>query len=266
MKNKKFCLLTSLLLCSSCSIVNFFTPKAKVLKEPVAFRNNIKKTANFDELAQNIRDFSANFAVEGAKQIDNKSSNNVVSPLSMFSALAVASACSKGNTKQELLTALKTSDSLLQNEFANLYSDSNVNSTLDSDNKVAKKEILTNSIWLDKNIKFNEEILKQIAEYFYCYSLTVDFKNQNQKANRQMSKFVEEKTNCLISPKFQFDSLTRFTILNTLYLKSLWNINSDIESSLEKYTFTNRDGSTKNLNLFMSEYQTGKIYKADNFS
>ena len=267
MKNKKIYLLTSLFLCSSCSIVNFFTPKAKVLKEPVAFRNNIKKTPDFDELAQNIRTFSADFSVESSKELDDKSSNNVVSPLSMFSALAVASACSSGNTKQELLTTLKTTDLLLQNEFANLYSDSNVESTMGSDNKVVKKELLTNSIWIDKNINFNTEILEQLAEYFYCYSLNVDFRHQSQKANRQISKFVEEKTNGLIAPKFEFDSETRFTILNTLYLKSLWNIYSyNLDNSPDTYTFTNRDGSTKSLNLFMTDYEVGRVFKADNYS
>ena len=267
MKNKKLYLLTSIFLCSSCSIVNLFTPKAKVLKEPVAFRNSIKKTANFDELAQNVRDFSANFSVESSKELDDKKANNVVSPLSMFSALAVASGCSSGNTKQELLSTLKTTDSLLQNEFANLYSDSNYTSSIGSDNKVVKKEELTNSIWLDKNIKFNESVLEKIAEYFYCYSLSVDFKNQNKKANRQMSKFVEEKTNGLIAPNFDFDTLTRFTILNTLYLKSLWNkYSDDLATSDEKFTFTNRDGSTKNINLFMSEYEVGRTYKGENYS
>jgi serine protease inhibitor len=267
MKNKKLYLLTSIFLCSSCSIVNLFTPKAKVLKEPVAFRNSIKKTANFDELAQNVRDFSANFSVESSKELDDKKANNVVSPLSMFSALVVASGCSRGNTKQELLSTLKTTDSLLQNEFANLYSDSNYTSSIGSDNKVVKKEELTNSIWLDKNIKFNESVLEKIAEYFYCYSLSVDFKNQNKKANRQMSKFVEEKTNGLIAPNFDFDTLTRFTILNTLYLKSLWNkYSDDLATSDEKFTFTNRDGSTKNINLFMSEYEVGRTYKGENYS
>ena len=267
MKNKKIYLLTSLLLCSSCSIVNFLTPKAKVLKEPGAFRTSVKKTLEFEELSQNVRDFAANFSFESAKFLDNKAENNVVSPFSMFSALAVASACSSGDTRTQLLDALHTNISLLNNEFANLYSASNVESTIGDTNKTIKKEQITNSIWLDKNVNFNESVLNKLAQYFYCYSLSVDFKNQNQKANRQMSKFVEENTNGLISPNFDFDILTKFTILNTLYLKSLWNQYSfNIDLTSEKYTFTNRDGTTKTLNLFDNNYKIGKIYKGENFS
>lgn len=267
MKKNKFYLLTSIFLCSSCSITNLITPKAKVLKEPAAFRSSVTKTLNFEELAQNVREFAANFSFESAKTLDNKTANNVVSPFSMFSALAVASACSNGNTKQELLHALHTSNSLLDSEFANLYSSSNVESTMRDDNKVIKKEQITNSIWIDKNVNFNESILSKLADYFYCYSLSVDFKNQNEKANRQMSKFVEEKTNRLIAPDFDFDTLTKFTILNTLYLKSLWNQYSEnINLSDEKYTFTNRDGSTKDLQLFNNGYKIGKIYKGDKYS
>ena len=264
---KKIYVLTCGLLCASCSITNFFTPKATILKEPNAFRSSIKRGESFNELAQNIRDFSANFAFESAKKLDDKEKNNVVSPLSMFSALAVASACSNGNTKQQLLNTLCTNEDLLVSEFANLYSASNYSRSLDSDRKVIKKEELTNSIWIDKNVKFKSEMLDFIADKFFSYSVSVDWRNDNKKANKQMSKFVEEKTNGLISPNFDFDIDTLFTILNTLYLKSLWNSFSDeLPSSNEQFEFKNRNDSTKKTELLVTPYQQGRILRNTSYS
>ena len=266
MKNKKIFLLTSLFLCSSCSIVNLFTPKAQILKEPSKFRNVIK-SVNFDELSQNVRDFSANFSVETFKALDSKNDNFVVSPLSMYSALAVASACSDGNTKKELLDVLKTSDDLLKSEFANLYAASNRLRTYSSDSKIVKKEELTNSLWIDKNVSFKSETLDMLAEKFYSYSVTVDYQHSAKKANRQMSKFVEEKTNGLLSPKFNFDADTVLTILNTLYLKSLWNASSDfIQVSDESYEFLNRNGSVSSEKFLLTSYQEGRVLKREKYS
>ena len=213
MKNKFLCLLGSLLLCSSCSIVNFFTPKATILKEPSKFRS-VVKGENFNALAQNVREFSANFGFESEKVLDNQNQNYAVSPLSMFSALAVASACANGNTKQELLDALKTTDSLLTSEFGNLYAASNVQYSAGGDERrTFKKEELTNSLWLNENIDFKQEMLDFLADKFYSFSVQVDYLRKNKQANRQMSKFVEEKTNGLLTPEFSFDIDTFLTIL-----------------------------------------------------
>ena len=160
MKNKLL-VFTSILLCSSCSITNLFTPKATVLKEPSAFRS-VFKGASFDKLAQNVRDFSANFSFKAFEELDVSNENHVISPLSMYSALAVASACATGNTKEELLNVLQTSDDLLKNEFANLYAASNRIRSYDTDRKIVKKEELTNSLWLDKNVSFKSETLDTI--------------------------------------------------------------------------------------------------------
>ncbi len=266
MKKNKFYLLTSILLCSSCSITNFFTPKAKVLKEPSKFRSVIK-TANFDKLAQNVRDFSANFTIEATKTLDDSQKNFAVSPLSMYSALAVASACSDGNTKQELLDVLQTNDELLKAEFANLYAASNDLRTAAKESQVYKKEELTNSLWIDKNLEYKSEALDMLADKFYAYSVEVDYLHNPKKASNQMSKFVEEKTNGLLSPKFEFDSFTVLTILNTLYLKSLWNSTSDeIQVSSENYDFVNRDKSVTSNKFLLTDYQEGKIFKAENYS
>lgn len=265
MRNKLL-IFTSVLLCSSCSITNLFTPKAKVLKEPNAFRS-VVRSANFDKLSQNVRDFSANFSFEAFKELDQSDKNHVVSPLSMYSALAVASACSNGNTKEELLNVLKTTDDLLKDEFANLYAASNRIRTYDSDRKIVKKEELTNSLWLDKNVSFKSATLDMLAEKFYSFSLTVDYRNNAKKANQQMSKFVEEKTNGLLAPKFDFDPDTVLTILNTLYLKSLWDSTSEeLQLSNEKYDFVNKDGSTTSKNLLITQYQQGRALRKEKYS
>ena len=266
MKNKSLYLITSLFLCSSCSIANFFTPKAKILKSPSAFRS-VVKGENFDKLSENVREFAANFTSISEEKLDDENENYAVSPLSMFSALAVASACASGNTKQELLDALKTEDSLLSSEFANLYSACNYLRTYDSDKHVVKREELTNSLWLDKNVSFKPDCLDFLADKFYAYTAQVDYLHDAKKASRQMSKFVEEKTYGLLKPEFNFSFDTVLTILNTLYFKSLWNANSDnIAVSPDKTNFENRDGSITSKNLFVTEYETGRIIRNDKYS
>ena len=265
--NKKIYLFASLFLCTSCSITNLFTPNAKILKEPSKFRTVIKGAA-FDELAQNVRDFSADFCFETNKKIDDRNANYAVSPLSMYSTLAVASACASGNTQQELLSALKTNKELLNEQFANLYSASNDLLIYGGNTKqIIKKEELTNSLWLDKNVTFKKEQLDFLAEKFYSYSVQVDYANHNKQANKQMSKFVEEKTNGLLNPEFNFAAQTVLTILNTLYLKTLWyDTSDDISLDSENTQFKNRDNSINNKRLFTTYYQTGRILKTEKYS
>ena len=78
MMNKRFLglIFVSVLSCTSC----IFDAKPNILKEPSRFRNNFRKTANFEELSQNIRDFSAIFSLESLKDIDNKDTNNASNP------------------------------------------------------------------------------------------------------------------------------------------------------------------------------------------
>lgn len=248
--------------------LNLFN-KPDVIKEAnQTFRRVLNVSTEANTLKNALNEFGADFSYKAFETLTDISKNNVVSPISMFSALSVAAECSANNTQSEILNALHTDLSSLASEFPKLYSAANVTRAVGSkDNKIYKKEVLTNSIWLDKNISFKQSMVDKIAEDFYCYSMNADFSHNNAKTNKQMSNFVKDKTEGLLSPKFSFDENTYFTILNTLYFKSLWNIYADdIEKSNKDYDFTNRDRSKTSQRLFKISLEVGKVLEGENYS
>lgn len=247
---------------------NLFNRPDVIKEANQTFRNVLNPKFDTKNVRNSLNEFGADFSYEAFETLTDINKNNVVSPISMFSALSIAAECSLNNTQNEILNALHTDLKTLADEFPSLYSIANVTrSAKDGNTKVFKKEVLTNSIWLDKNISFKQSMVDKIANDFYCYSMNADFKNNNSKTNKQMSSFVKDKTDGLISPNFNLDTNTIFTILNTLYFKSLWNIYADdIEKSEDNYDFTNRDGSKVSDRLFKISLEVGKVLEKEKYS
>ena len=266
MKNKVLAIIIPCLSLTGCI---FDKHKPDIIKEASQnLRRNVNVNTTAFTLKTALNEFGADFASKAFESDSDITKNKVVSPISMFSVLSVAAECSANNTQTEILNALHTDLNALTSEFPYLYSAANVTRTVGrSDSKIVKKELLTNSIWLDDSVSFKQTMVDKIAEDFYCYAMNAKFRSNPSETNKQMSSFVEDKTDGLIKPEFSFDENTFFTILNTLYFKSLWYIEADnIDKTDVEYDFVNRDGSIDTRKLFKTKLQTGKVLKREKYS
>lgn len=235
---------------------------AKLIRSPNEVKDfNAEKLENddFNNLRESVHDFSSRFASLAYKDFQNNK-NITFSPFSLYSALALVTACAEGNTKDELLNALNVDFDVLNENYADLFE-------LVSD-KFDEGEIsLTNSIWLNSNLDFKEDAINSLADNYYCYSYGADFTNDVEGANKSLTKFIEDKTKGLISCDLNASDSTLCFLLNTLYLKDNWfRFGQDLSEYNTPIDFKNSDGSTTNTTLYYGSYSSGNIYHGDTFS
>lgn len=182
---------------------------------------------------QAANDFAARSAgkVFGEQQV-----NAAYSPISLFMALSLAGTGAAGETQEEIFAALGLSDwqsEHIAQQTGKLFR------LLYSDNKIGKL-LISNSLWMQEGIKFDQKFLEQAAEEFYASAHLVDF--SQQKTAEKMEKWISEQTGGLIEPKIQTDPQQILSIINTLYFKDEWIDRFD-EKKTEPDTFHKADGS-----------------------
>lgn len=232
--------------------------KASHLREPAKVSAE-ENAGDYKALIPSLRSFAADF---GENYFSSVTENAVVSPISVYMALALASECAGGDTKTELLNVLSSDGETLRASIPSLYS--TLNKTFKVDGKEAGRVMLTNSVWYDSGIKsLKADCLDDLSEYYKAYSYQADFNSDNAAANKAVRKFVKEKTNKLIDRDWNFNKDTLLALINTLYIKDVWDIERDELSSYGKADFLNADGSTKNTTLYSAYYRSGKVAEAE---
>lgn len=219
------------------------------------------ETENYQKLIAGAKSFSAKLSEELLKDYQD-GSNLAFSPISIYLDLGLGARASAGNTQEQILNALNVDFETLNSSYKTLF-------CLLNDEYDEGKILTTNSVWLAQNqdLEFNEDTLKDLANDYYCYSYSADFAKDNANANKAITNFIKEKTNGLLSPDLKLSNVTFFVLLNTLYLKDVWNmLGNDLALYNGDIDFTNSDGSVaSNKDFLLGNYETGLTYENDAF-
>ena len=214
---------------------------------------------NFLAIKASAENFADEFTERACAAYDG-GENFVVSPISVYSALAMAAECADGNTRQEILDAMNVSYELLRSDFLNLY-----RSVL-NDTQTAKVT-LSNSLWLGKGIQANESGVDALAARYGVYSYSTDFANDNKQANLAVKNFVKKQTNGLIDQNFRLSTDTFFALINTLYLKDNWaRSGSELSLTDESLDFSDADGNVTKTKFMNGHYKTMRAHEGKNFT
>ena len=227
----------------------------------------IRYSDEYKAFIQKLEAFSARLTAEMTQKY-GKNDNFVISPISIYMGLALAIECATAETRQEILDAVGVTYEEVNKYTSGLYANANkeyIKQVITGNKKVVAYQMLNNSIWLDKDVELLEEGVNNLANNYNCDVFRVSF--QNGEAERLIEKYIENKTNRLIDADVDFSPETYFVIINTYYLKEIWNeYGNNLDFTSEKYAFENTDGSTKNLRLLKSYYSNGKVYDGENYS
>ena len=223
-----------------------------------------KTSSDFVAYKNGVEKFAATFAAS-AYEAYQSDKNFAVSPISIYMALALVAECASDDTRAELLSALGVSYEELQTHFSTLYR------SLAIERKQGTKTTsvlnLTNSIWVNKGASVKQPCIDTLSNNYYAYSYSADFANDNSNANKAIRKFVKDQTKGLIDKDFKLDKDTLFTLINTLYLKTIWNTDGkDLPYAQNEYTFTAKDGSTTQCKLLQGYYRSGRAFETDSYS
>lgn len=224
-----------------------------------------RQQLNLETLEQSADAFSAAFSAAAYRQADGNE-NFAVAPVSVYMALSLAAECASGETRQQILSALGVSYQTLSTDFGGFYRSLLAEHT-DGNGKVSARSAVGNSVWIDERATAKEDCVQTLAERYYCYSYAADFQEDNGGANRAVREFVKEQTNGLIDKDFQLSADTVFTLINTLYLKDIWNeYGNDMPFTEQEYDFTQSDGATVGGRLLQGDYRSGRVYRTETYS
>ena len=237
--------------------------------EPSASANPLPKHERDDWGFLNINTSANLFSYDFAEQTYslNNSGNFAVSPISVYMALSIAAQCAAGQTREEIVSALGISYDELAANFAKLYK--SLIYEWVSDDRLITKSSISNSIWLNSglsDLEVNDDCLITLANNFFCDSFSADFVNENKQANQAIRQFVKQCTNNLIDKDFNFPEDVSLLLLNTLYLKDLWDSSGEeLPFTKDNYSFVGVDG-TKSCKLLQGDYSLGRIYEDETFT
>lgn len=224
-----------------------------------------RRDASFDDLKASAELFASQFTV-AAYRTNAPGVNYAVSPISVYMALAMSAECTAGETRSELLSALNVTYPTLKEQFAQFYR-SVIAEYKTYEGTVTGRLDLSNSIWVDQSTQPKEACIQTLSDKYLCYSFSEDFQHDNAKANQNIRNFVKEKTHDLIDQDFQLTEETLFALINTLYLKDMWNGSGhDLSFTDKEYDFTQSDGTVKSLKLLQNGYRPGRICETESFT
>lgn len=222
------------------------------------------KTDEYKAFQNSVEAFAADFA-EYSYADYKKEDNFAVSPISVYMALALSAECAADDTRGEILDALGVTYGQLQTHFATLYRSLAVEHK--SEGKTTGLLDLSNSIWVNEGTRVKPPCIEALSNDYFAYSYSTDFAHNNEGANKAVHDFVKKQTRGLIDQDFQLSKDTLFALINTLYLKTIWNTSgSDLPFAEDSYQFTAKDGSGKNVRLLQGEYFDGRAKEFDEFT
>ena len=221
----------------------------------------------YKEFIEKIDAFAAKLTYEVYAD-SNKQSNICISPVSVYMALALATECSNGETREEILNAVGVTYDEVKNFTKLLYAFSNreyyYTDKMHNKNILAFEE-LANSIWASKNITLKEEGVNNLANDYNCDLFKVNFKNG--EGEKLINDYIKEKTHGIIDSDVELSPDTLITLINTFYLKEVWNDDGDeLKFTDNEYNFKNADGSVANTKLLQGYYFNGKAYEGEGYT
>lgn len=223
-----------------------------------------ERTASFKAFTDKTEDFASAFA-EYAYTAYGGSDNFAVSPASVYMALSLAAECANGGTREEILSALGVTYGQLKENFPLYYR--SLFSERIIDGKVTSALLPVNSVWVNSGAPVNSACIAALSDGYFCHSYSADFRYGNLSANAAVRSFVKEQTRGLIDKDFNLSAETLFALINTLYLKSVWNgYGDDMPFTDAAYGFVNSDGSVSAQKLLRADYCRGRAYEEQSFS
>ena len=251
---------------SSCA-VNPENYSLALAAKAMEVKHSDAKQEGYEDFIDKLDAFAAKLTYEIYAD-SNKQSNICISPVSVYMALALATECANGETRDEILNAVGVTYDEVKNFTKVLYGFSNREyyyTNMLNNKKILAFEELANSIWVDKNITLKEDGINNLANNFNCDLFSVNFKTS--EGEKAINAYIKEKTHGIIDSDIDLSPETLITLINTFYLKEVWNEDGDELKFTDKaYDFKNADGSVKNTKLLQGYYFNGNIYEGEGYT
>ena len=164
--------------------------------------------------------------------------NRVCSPLSTYLAFAMLAEVTEGNTRRQILDALRAADlETLRGNVSALWKSNYADTP-------ALKSLLANSIWLNSDVEYNEDTLNRLAEAYYASSFSGT--PGSMAMDEALRTWTDANTGGLLreyGKEMHLDSDTVLEILSTVCFQAMWQ-NDFREEDTARGTFHGTAGDT----------------------
>lgn len=162
---------------------------------------------------------------------DLNDENRAYSPLNTYIALSMLAELTDGNSRRQILDLLGV-DSIeaLRKEAAGLW-----NSAYRDDGVLSS--VLANSVWLDRNIKYDQRTLETLAENYYASSYAG--KMGSSSFDKALQNWTDKQTHSLLKKQTENIKLadnTVMSLISTIYFHAKWAYEFD-KSNTEEGSF-----------------------------
>jgi serpin B len=196
-----------------------------------------------DEVMEKFVKANNSFLPSVYKEIAKKENGNLlVSPLSAQIIIALTHSGCRGQTAEELRTALHLSDDPAKIQSAVKAMLSNLKT------KEGCKLCIANKMYVTKGVPLQNEFQEIVKEVYFADSENIDFTKKEEAAetmNSWVEKETENKISNLVDSKL-LNELTRIVLINALYFKGDWK---------EKFDLAN----TEKMNFYKTPSETVKV-------
>ena len=213
-----------------------------------------------------MKSFSSKLSDELVWDYAEEGKNFAFSPYSIELCLGLAARCANGSTRKEILDAMGVDYQTLNTYYHRFFEDGEfVHKTNTGD--VDSISAPANSIWLSKQLKAKNDCLEALSKDYYCDSYSVDFMGKTAKANEAIEEYIYRNTRGLINPDLDLSKETLFVLLNTLYIKDVWNdYGHELGYADGSYKFKNSNGQYSSKQLLHGHSQSGRAYYGEDYS
>ena len=178
--------------------------------------------------------------------------NRVYSPLNVYIALGMLAECADGNSRKQLLDLLGAENT---EDLRNII---DAAWTANSADNPVLKELYANSIWLNENIAFHQEIPDLLAKQYHASSYKG--KMGTDELNKAFQDWLNDNTGHLLeeyAKNQKTEADTVMALASALYLKASWASAFEKELTKEE-TFHAPDKDIQTEMMHSSE--TGTVY------
>lgn len=235
----------------------------KGAEEKVAINSNIYLDNSFNVFLNKIDQFALKLTCEIYDNSNGKD-NVCISPLSVYMALALACECANNQTRTEILEAVGVTYSEVSEYTKYLYTILNKEFTyrdMYGKEKVLAFEELSNSIWADKDLDLLTTGINNLSTNYNCDLFKVSF-SKIDEASKAINQYIKNKTHNLIDGNVELSPDTLITLINTFYLKEVWNSGgNELKLTPQEYDFMNYNDKVTRTKLLQGYYVMGKVYE-----
>ena len=229
----------------------------------IGFEDYDKEEERYEEINESYIDSVKDFSIKSSSIVfkdSNRDKNDLYSPISLYMALAMVSETADGETRNQIVSALQSNDiDIIRSETGKLFR------RLYYHNEIGKLTI-GNSLWLNENVNFNNNLLQDMAKNYYAHSFSLDFKDD--KSPEKISKWVSENTGGKLGndkSSFTLKPDDVMVLINTIYLYDQW-IDEFKTDLTEEDIFYLADGSTVNSDFMNMTHASQSFVKGQSYT